>query len=206
VNIHSHSPAAAGRVSMLHVMSGRRRDDIRPGSVVQHRGSVLGVVERVAHGGDDRVPALLYVRGGRSGALEYLIPRSDVVSVLPSGDVAVVHPDVGFPEATLERDGHVTLLPRPRAGAAGGPRMLVSSACVGYDCFAEDGRTGLVEQVRLGCDANVTVLVLRVRRLGRRRRLVVPAGAVIAVDARARLVLLRGTRRQIWSSQSQPVP
>src|SRR3954469_21072821 len=109
----SHWAGSAAAASILRGMSAHSHD-IRPGFVLRHRGAVLGVVERVEHGRDSTVPALLHVRGGRSGALEYLIPRTAVVEVRPGADVAVVRPEVEFRDATLEPDGHVTLVARRR--------------------------------------------------------------------------------------------
>jgi len=175
-------------------------DQIEPGFVLEHRGSRLGVVERVEHG-DGRGPSLVHVRGGRSGSLEYLVAGSDVVDVRRERGVGEVRPDVDFLEATLEADGRVTLVARERA--ARGPRVALSSACVGYDCLTADGRVGRVEKVVAGPTGEAAFLVLRVRRRGRRRYPVLAASLVIAVDQRDRVVLVRGRRDELRAAPTR---
>jgi hypothetical protein len=177
-------------------------EDIEPGFVLEHRGSRLGVVERIERGAH-RGPRLLHVRGGRSGSLEYLIACSDVVAVRPERGVGEVRPDVDFHQATLEQDGHVTLVARERPDAARGPRGEISSACAGFECFAVDGRVGRVEAVIPGAPTAGPFLVVSVRRRGRRRYPVVPAARVIAVDAAARVVLVRGDRNAVRSASER---
>jgi hypothetical protein len=178
------------------------QDDIRPGFLLEHRGSMLGVVERVQRRDAD-IPPVLRARGGRSGALEYLVARSDVVAVHPGDRAAEVRPDVDFGEATLELDGHVTLVARERRAGRRAPRVDVPPACVGFDCFAEDGRVGRVEEVLAGPHSTTAFLVLCVRRLLWRRYPVVPASLVIAVDLTGRHVLLRGPRAEIASASER---
>jgi hypothetical protein len=172
-------------------------EDIEPGFVLEHRGSRLGVVECVEHG---RGPWLLHVRGGRSGSLEYLVAGSDVVAVRPERGVGEVRPDVDFHQATLEPDGHVTLVARERPATARGPSGGISSACAGFDCFAVDGRVGRVEAVLPGPRTPAAFLVVSVRRRGRRRYPVLPAARVIAVDPAERVVLVRGDRDGLRSA------
>jgi len=169
-------------------------DEIEPGFVLEHRGSRLGVVERVEHG-DGRGPSLVHVRGGRSGSLEYLVAACDLVDVRRERGVGEVRPDVDFLEATLEADGRVTLVARERAART--PRGALSRDCVGYDCVTGDGRVGRVDEVLTGPTGEAAFLTLCVRRRGRRRHLELPASRVIAVDQVERVVVVRGRRDEL---------
>ena len=81
VKMCPHMPSRAQTTPMIDMEVARTGvDDIEPGFVLEHRGSRLGVVERVDHG-DGGEPSLVHVRGGCSGSLEYLVPGSDLVAV-----------------------------------------------------------------------------------------------------------------------------
>lgn len=51
-----------------------------PGSIVIYRGSDIGVVERIDHGGAGGTPTL-HVRGGISGSLRSIVPATALAAV-----------------------------------------------------------------------------------------------------------------------------
>ena len=77
----------------------------RPGFILTHHGSDIGVVERVEKDGRDGTPTL-YVVGGVSGSLHYAIPATAVADVEPAARRFSVREDLHF-EPVLAQDGEV---------------------------------------------------------------------------------------------------
>ena len=172
------------------------------GITLAHRGVDIGVIGHVTRAA--RPPeAVLHAFGGVSRSLEYAVPESAIVKVLPVAARAIVADDVEFEPQHLRADGRVVLAPRTPRGAIGPHeaewRCLPQAAWIGIRVYADDGYLGVVETA-LSTSGRETAdfLVVRVRRRLRRNRLpVVPVARVLSCAPAENVARVSGTRHEL---------
>jgi hypothetical protein len=76
---------------------------------VVHQGAEIGVLERIEIS-DLAGVTLLHVRGGVSGALEYIVPSNAVPDVHEASRRAYIDGNVTFEPAAIAEDGRVILV------------------------------------------------------------------------------------------------
>lgn len=161
----------------------------RPGFLVTYKGSEIGVLARIVdddHGGD----RILHIRGGISGALEYLVPARAVVAVDQAARRAEVDPRATFVSRSVGCDGHVVVT----ASAAGDDPGLGDTplgACVGLVVYTPRCRIGTVVSVIEASDGSPAVLVVRTSRLPRRRYSQVPVSRIVSLHERRGRIAVR---------------
>lgn len=178
-----------------------RASEPLPGFVLVHRGSEIGIVERVEHGGDAGAH-VVQARGGLSGSLEYVLPLGALARVAEDERRAVVDDDVTFEPVTVGSEGRVRLEARRQESAAGAlaPPLpgVPDPRCRGFRVFADDGPLGEVETALCGSRSDTPeYFVVRVRRRFGSRFPVIPAGRVVGIHPHERIVLVAGSRRAL---------
>lgn len=161
----------------------------RPGFVVTYQGSEIGVLARI---GDDDPGGgrTLHIRGGISGALEYLVPARAIVSVDQVARRAEVDPRTTFVSRSVGDDGHVLVTASAPDDHGGlGDRPL--SECVGLDVHTSRRRLGVVVSVVHATDGAPAELVVRTRRISRRRYSRVAASRIVALHERPCRIVVR---------------
>lgn len=170
----------------------------QPGFRLTYHGSDIGVIERVEPAG--RAGAMLYVRGGISGALRYAIPADAITRVVPDERRVKVSDHITFEPEAVGKDGEVLLIartPHPDPHSNWRPHRTVPRASRGFRVYADNGYLGEVETTLGATPDAVDFIVIRTRHWLRTRHPVLPARYIVECEPLDAIVVVAGDRREL---------
>ena len=173
----------------------------QPGFRLTYHGSDIGVIERVEPAGAaGPAGAMLYVRGGISGALRYAIPADAVTRVMPDERRVNVSDGITFEPEAVGKDGEVLLIahtPQPHPRGNWRPNRAIPRTSRGFRVYADNGYLGEVETT-LGATADaVDFIVIRARHWLRTRHPVLPTRYVVECEPLDGIIVVAGDRREL---------
>jgi hypothetical protein len=185
-----------------------RASEPLPGFVLVHRGSEIGIVERVEHG-SDATAHVVQARGGLSGSLEYVLPLAALAHVAEDERRAFVDDSVVFEPVTVGSEGRVRLEARRHECGTSELQPPASHGldphCRGFRVFADDGLLGEVEAALCASRTDVPeYFVVRVRGRLRNRFPVIAAGRVVDIHPHEQIVFVAGPRRALARLSEHP--